>query len=206
MLGGLVAALVVYCANPAWWADPVRGVRTFLRVEPDAGSALADPDPLLRPALYVLAPLVQHAGLDGDRGPPGDARSWRWWEWAGSSRAGSGSGGHVAAGVLGVLHGAPGAAERAGARRRAAVPGGVRLPGLPVGARAGVDRGVAGAGSPARGSRRSLAVAVLAVAVGAGAWSTWRYHPLQLSYYNALIGGLSGASGPGWSRPTTGRR
>ena len=38
-----------------------------------------------------------------------------------------------------------------------------------------------------------MTVAFLAVAVGAGTWSTWRYHPLQLSYYNALIGGLSGA-------------
>ena len=33
--------------------------------------------------------------------------------------------------------------------------------------------------------------------MGAGAFSTWRYHPLQLSYYNALIGGLSGANRAG---------
>src|SRR5262249_47485924 len=38
-----------------------------------------------------------------------------------------------------------------------------------------------------------LTAAVLAIAIGVGGWSTWRYHPLQLSYYNALIGGLSGA-------------
>ena len=36
-------------------------------------------------------------------------------------------------------------------------------------------------------------VAVLVVAVSAAGWSTWQYHPLQLSYFNALIGGLSGA-------------
>jgi hypothetical protein len=42
-----------------------------------------------------------------------------------------------------------------------------------------------------------LAVGVLAVVLGSGAWSTWRYHPLQLSYYNALIGGLSGATRAG---------
>jgi hypothetical protein len=44
---------------------------------------------------------------------------------------------------------------------------------------------------------RAAPAALLAVAVGGGAWSTWRYHPLQLSYYNALIGGLSGATRAG---------
>ena len=44
---------------------------------------------------------------------------------------------------------------------------------------------------------RALTVGLLGVAVGGGAWSTWRFHPLQLSYYNALIGGLSGATRAG---------
>jgi hypothetical protein len=30
VLGGVVAALVVYALNPTWWAEPVRGVRVFL--------------------------------------------------------------------------------------------------------------------------------------------------------------------------------
>src|SRR5262249_41181597 len=36
-----------------------------------------------------------------------------------------------------------------------------------------------------------------ALVVGAAARSTWLYHPLQLSYYNVLIGGLSGAARAG---------
>src|SRR5262249_35150556 len=50
------------------------------------------------------------------------------------------------------------------------------------------------AGPRAGGAITSL---VLIAALGSGAWSTWRYHPLQLSYYNALIGGLSGAARAG---------
>jgi hypothetical protein len=39
----------------------------------------------------------------------------------------------------------------------------------------------------------TLTIATVTVTLGAGALSTWRYHPLQLSYYNSLIGGLPGA-------------
>jgi hypothetical protein len=43
----------------------------------------------------------------------------------------------------------------------------------------------------------ALAVSAVALGLSAGAWSTWRFHPLELSYFNALIGGLPGASRAG---------
>jgi hypothetical protein len=61
--------------------------------------------------------------------------------------------------------------------------------------------GVGVAAIPALASRvcsprlaRPLSWAVVAGVVCAGGFSTWQFHPLQLSYYNATIGGLRGAS------------
>jgi hypothetical protein len=191
-LGALVAALVVYALIPTWWAEPVRGVRVFLvsnltraKLSPIptyffgrlyrfslpwyntiVWTAIVVPPITLGLALLGIARVV--AGRLRDRLGTLLLGCWAFFM------------------VLRALPNAPG---HDGERQFLA--GFVFLACL------------AGIGLSTLGSwllrivgprvARSLTAAVLAVAVGAGAWSTWRYHPLQLSYYNALIGGLSGA-------------
>jgi 4-amino-4-deoxy-L-arabinose transferase-like glycosyltransferase len=196
VLGGAMAAAVVYALNPTWWTEPVQGVRVFLesnltrqhlRPIPTrffgrlylfslpwyntlAWTAIVVPPSTLALALVGIGTVV--AGRLRDRVGTLLLACWAFFM------------------VLRALPNAPG---HDGVRQFLAAfvfltcLSGIGL--AAIGARLGR---VAGARLA-----RPLTVALLALAAGAGAFSTWRYHPLQLSYYNALIGGLSGAYGSG---------
>ena len=206
--GMVVAAAVVYATEPDLVGrSGLRASATFLQSNLTRETAQADPDPVLRPALPLLAPLVQHAGLDGDRGPSGDAGPGPGSGSAGSSRAGSATGVGtlllVCWAFFMVLRALPNAPGHDGVRLFLA---GVRVPGLPGRDRPGGDRSPGSAGSPGRGLRAVVGVAVLIAAVGAGAWSTWRYHPLAtVVLQHADRRPLGGVPGWGWSPPITGR-
>lgn len=193
VLGGVVAAAVVYALNPSWWAEPVRGVRVFLESNLTRGRLLPIPTVFLG-RLYLFA-LPWYNTLDWTAivVPPatlalalvGIGRVL-----AGRLRDRVGTLLLACWASLMVLRALPNAPGHDGERLFLAAFAFLAC--------------LAGVGLAAIGSwlgrvagprvARPLGVALLAVAVAAGAWSTWRYHPLQLSYYNALIGGLSGAS------------
>jgi hypothetical protein len=191
-LGGLVAALVVYASNPTWWAEPVRGVRDFLKSNLTRDQLKPIPS-LFFGRLYrfslpwyntlvftaiVVPPATLSLALVG----VGRVVAGRLRDRVGTLLLGCWA-------FFMVLRALPNAPGHDGERQFLA--GFVFLACL-----SGI--GLATIGSwleRVAGPRvaRPLAATVLAVSVGAGGWSTWRYHPLQLSYYNALIGGLSGA-------------
>lgn len=196
VLGGVVAALVMYALNPTWWADPVGGVRAFLESNLTRERLLPIPT-LFFGRVYLFAlPWYNTLVLTAIVVPPATL---------GLALLGIGRvvGGRLRDRVgtlfLGcwaffmVLRALPKAPGHDGERQFLAAfvflacLSGVGLASIA----AWLDR------IAVPRVARTIAFAVMAVAAGAGAWSTWRYHPLQLSYYNALIGGLAGASRAG---------
>lgn len=192
VLGGLVAALVVYALNPTWWAEPIHGLRVFLvsNLTRDQLSPIPTQffgrlyrfslpwyNTLVLTAI-VVPPLTLALALVGS----GRVLAGRLHDRVGTLFLGC----WVFFLVLRALPSAPG---HDGERQFLAAfvflacLAGIGL--AAIGTWLGRFAGPRGA--------RALFAAILAVAVGAGGWSTWRYHPLQLSYFNALIGGLSGA-------------
>jgi hypothetical protein len=196
VLGAVVAALVVYALIPTWWAEPVRGVQVFL------GSNLTRDRLLPIPTLFfgkiyrfslpwyntivwtaiVVPPATLALALMGI----GRVIAGRLRDRVGTLLLACWA-------FLMVLKALPNAPGHDG--ERLFLPAFVFLACL---SGAGLATVVSWLGQIARPRvARALAAAVLTLAMGSGAWSTWRYHPLQLSYYNALIGGLSGASRAG---------
>jgi 4-amino-4-deoxy-L-arabinose transferase-like glycosyltransferase len=194
--GGVIAAVVVYSLIPTWWAEPIQGLRAFLvsnltrdRLLPIptvffgrlylfslpwyntlVWTAIVVPPATLALALTGIGRVV--AGRFRDRLGTLLVLSWV---------------------ILMVLKALPSAPGHDGERLFLPAFGFLAcLAGLGL---ATVGSGLARFAAPR--AVRALTGAVLAGAVTAGAWSTWRYHPLQLSYYNALIGGLSGAARAG---------
>jgi multisubunit Na+/H+ antiporter MnhC subunit len=190
--GGLLAAVVICALNPTWWAEPIRGVQVFLKsnltreeLKPIptmffgrlyrfslpwyntlAITAIVVPPAALVLALAGIARIV--AGRLRDRVGTMMLGCWAFFM------------------ALRALPNAPGHdVERQflGAFVFLACLTGIGL--VAIGSWLGRITGPRAA--------RIVTVAILASAVGAGGWSTWRYHPLQLSYYNEIIGGLSGA-------------
>lgn len=196
LVGGLVAALVVWALIPTWWADPIGGLRVFLRSNLTRGKLLPIPTVFLGRLYLFSLPWYNTVVLTAVVVPPamlvlaligaGRLALGRFRDRAGTLWLGS----WVFFLVLRALPNAPG---HDGARQFLAsfvflaCVAGTGLEGLG----AWLSRGVS------RRAARGATGAVLAAAVAAGAWSTWRYHPLQLSYYNVLIGGLSGAARAG---------
>jgi 4-amino-4-deoxy-L-arabinose transferase-like glycosyltransferase len=196
LLGGVVAAVVVYALNPTWWADPVRGVRVFLESNLTRDRLLPIPTVFLGRLYLFSLPWYNTLVWTAIVVPPATL---------GLALVGIG---RVLAGrlrdrvgtlLLGcwaffmVLRALPNAPGHDGERLFLAAF-------VFVACLAGV--GLATIGSwlhrvAGPWLARTLAVAILAAAVTAGARSTWQYHPLQLSYYNILIGGLSGATRAG---------
>ncbi len=194
--GAGVAALVVYATNPSWWLDPVGGLSGFFRSNLSRDRTARIPTQFFgRVSLFGL-PWYNTLAITAVVVPP----------WT------------LALALVGVARLAWGRfRDRSGTLLLAcwAFFLGLRaLPGAPghdadrqflsgfgfLAALAGV--GFAGAASalgrvagPKLG--RWLASALLVASVAPGAWSTVRYHPLQLSYYNDLIGGLRGATRAG---------
>jgi hypothetical protein len=191
-LGALVAALVVYALNPTWWADPITGLKVFF--ESNLSRKDLKPIPtLFFGRLYRFSlPWYNTLALTMIVVPPatlGLALLGVWRVIAGRLRD------RVGTMLLGcwaffmVLRALPDAPGHDGERQFLA--GFVFLACL-----AGLGFTVIQAWLERVATRRvaqTLAIATVASALGAGAWSTWRYHPLQLSYYNIFIGGLSGA-------------
>jgi len=195
-LGALVAASVVYALIPTWWADPIRGLGEFFRSNLSREHRSPIPTlffgriyPFALPWYNTLAwtaivtpPATLALGLVGAaRVIAGRFRDRRGalilgcWAFFLAIRALPNAPGHdgerqflPAFAFFACLAGL-GLATLAGAIAR-------RAPGRPA---------------------RLSAVALLILMIGPAARQVWRHHPLELSYYNALIGGLAGAERAG---------
>jgi hypothetical protein len=196
VLGGIIAALVLYALIPPWWPDPIVGVRVFLRSNLNREEYAPIPTLFFGRVYRFALPWYNTLAWTAITVPPltlalaaaGIAKVL-------SDRLRD----RTAALLLGcwvflmALRALPNAPGHDGER--------LFLPAFAfLACLAGL--GVAGlAGWLSRGARPGLARPLAAAAgigvVGAGAWATWHHHPLQLSYYNALIGGLSGATRAG---------
>jgi hypothetical protein len=192
VLGGMIAALAVYILIPTWWAEPVRGIRGFF--ESNLTRASLKPIPtLFLGRLYrfslpwyntlvwtaiVVPPATLGLALLGI----GRVVVGRFRDRVGTLLL-------VSWAFFMVLRALPSAPGHDG--ERLFLAGFVFLACL-AGIGLATIRDWLDRFASHRIARRATAL-VLAVALGAATASTWRYHPLQLSYYNALIGGLSGA-------------
>jgi 4-amino-4-deoxy-L-arabinose transferase-like glycosyltransferase len=193
LVGAGVAALILYLLIPPWWADPIGGVWVFLRS--NLGRESRSPIPtLFLGRIYPFAlPWYNTLVWTAIVVPPatlvlavlGSSRVI-----AGRLRDRAGSLLLLCWAFLMVLRALPAAPGHDGERQF-----------LPAFAFLACLAGVGVAAIPALATRasrprlaRPLATVALTAAVFAGAWSTWQFHPLQLSYYNTLIGGLSGAA------------
>ena len=196
ILAALIAAVVVYAMNPTWWAEPIAGLGAFFRSNLTRDQLRPIPTVFFG-RLYLFAlpwyntlvltaivvpPLTLVLSLIGiidllinrlrDRTGTLMLLCWAFFM------------------VLRALPGAPG---HDGERQfLAAFAFLAALSGI----------GLAAVGSwlgrrMAPHIARGLTFVLLLLTLSASSWSTWRYHPLQLSYYNAMIGGLSGASRAG---------
>jgi hypothetical protein len=196
VLGGLVAALVLYAQIPTWWADPVAGLREFFASNLSRHNQMPIPILFLGRVYRFALPWYNTVVWTAITVPPltlllalvgaGRVVAGRLRDRAGTLLLGGW-------GFFLVLRALPNVPGHDGVRQFLA--GFVFLACL-----AGVGLATAGAWlERAAGARRgrTLTAAVLAAAVGTSAWSTWRYHPVQLSYYNLAIGGLSGAARAG---------
>jgi hypothetical protein len=192
----VVAALVVYATNPTWWPDPIGGVRAFLRSNLTRHRLLPIPTVYfgrlylfsLPPSNTVVWTAVTVPPLTLLLGLAGIGRVV-----AGRVRDRTGTLLLLCWAFLMVLKALPNAPGHDG--ERLFLPAFAFLAGL-----AGVGaHGVVGLVRSYGGARlaRLAAPVLVATTLAAGAWSNWRFHPLQLSYYNALIGGLSGAARAG---------
>ncbi len=190
-----MAAMVLWAIQPAWWFDPVGGVRRFLvsnltrsQTKPIPTLYLGRVYPFALPwhnTLVLSAVTVPVATLA--LGAWGALASLRRWILGGDA------GGFLwvlSWGVLMVVRALPSAPGHDGDR--------LILPSLlSLGVLAGV-----GVGSLARSLRpRGLAwVAALAAGLPAaeGVWGVTRLYPYTLSYYNIAAGGLPGAERSGF--------
>jgi hypothetical protein len=192
LLGGVIAALVVYALIPTWWAEPVQGLRVFLKSNLTRDQLRPTPTLFLGRLYRFSLPWYNTLVWTAIVVPPatlglaiigmGRVVAGRLRDRVGTLLLGS----WVCFMVLRALPNAPGHDGE-----RLFLPAFLFLACL-----AGMGLATTGTWLAAlAGPRiaRSLSALLLAAAVGSSAWSTWRYHPLQLSYYNALIGGLSGA-------------
>ena len=72
LLGGFIAIVVLFALMPPWWHDPVNGVIRFLESNLSRGKTIPIQIAVSRHGLQHarrVAPVVQHAGLDGLRDP-----------------------------------------------------------------------------------------------------------------------------------------
>lgn len=196
VLGGVVAAVVLYAMVPTWWAAPVEGLRAFF--VSNLGRQQLKPIPtIFFGHLYLFSlPWYNTLVLTAILVPPltlvlallGVGRAL-----AGRLRDRVATLYLLCWGFFMVLRALPNAPGHDGARQFLAsfaflaCLAGIGLQGL--------QSGLARLATPRLA--RAGALATLAVASLGGAWSTWRHHPLQLSYYNVFIGGLAGAARAG---------
>jgi hypothetical protein len=191
--GASVAALVLFALIPTWWSDPIGGLATFLHS--NLGREVRSPIPTLffgrvygfalpwwntlAWTAIVVPPATLALGLAGIgrvvlgrfRDRPGSLLLACW-------------------AFLMALRALPNAPGHDGERQF--LPAFVFLACL-----AGI--GSAWLADRLAGSKalRVAALGLVGSALLAGAWSTWRFHPVQLAYYNILIGGPAGAARAG---------
>ncbi|WP_165066226.1 ArnT family glycosyltransferase [Paludisphaera rhizosphaerae] len=198
-LGGVVAALVVYATNPTWWAEPIQGLRAFLVSNLTRDQLRPIPTYFLGRLYRFSLPWYNTLVITAIVTPPltlalallGSARVV-----SGRFRDREGTLLFLCWVFFLVLRALPNAPGHDGERQfltafvfLACLSGiGLTALGEWIGRIPGLDR-------PALG--RGCQAIALTAALALGGWSTWRYHPLQLSYFNALIGGLSGATRAG---------
>jgi hypothetical protein len=192
VVGGLVAAVVVYATNPTWWGEPIRGVRVFLESNLTRDRLLPIPTLFFGRLYRFSLPWWNTLALTAITVPPatlglalvGIARVV-----AGRFRDRVGTMMLICWAFFMMLRALPNAPGHDGERlflagfAFLACLSGIGIATIVPALERWTHPWVA----------RSAAVAILALALAAGAWSTWRFHPLQLSYYNILIGGPSGA-------------
>jgi len=196
LLGALVAAVVLYALIPTWWGEPIQGVRDFLRSNLTRASLNPIPTEFFGRIYDFSLPWYNTIVITAIVTPPitlglallgiGKVCAGRFQDRGGTL-------------ILGcwlffmVLRALPNAPGHDGERQFLAAF--VFLACL-----AGI--GLTAVGTlltrwlPPRLAMTGKALLLLAT-LSASAWSTWVYHPLQLSYYNVLIGGLSGATRAG---------
>lgn len=195
-IGGLVAILVLYAQIPTWWAEPLSGVQRFLKANLTRQELAPLPTLFLGQVYPFSLPWYNSLFWTAIVVPPltlglaclgiGRVLGGRFRDRLGTLLLANWV-------FLIVLRALPNAPGHDGARLF--LPAFVFLACL-----AGLGLAWVGDGLRKVAGRRlggALAALVLGIALASGAWSTWRYHPLQLSYYNSLIGGLSGASKAG---------
>ncbi len=193
---GAIASVVVYATNPTWWLDPIGGVRAFLQSNLTRHRLLPIPTvffgrlhrfslPWYNTVVWtaITVPLLALAlGLVGI----GHLIAGRLRDRTGTLLL-------LCWGFLMTLKALPNAPGHDGER--------LFLPAFAfLAALSGV--GLFAMGEFLRRQNRPrlarLAVPSLGLlTLGASADDTWRFHPVQLSYYNTLIGGLSGAASAG---------
>lgn len=196
LLGGVVAALVVYALIPTWWANPVAGVSEFLRSNLTRRELRPIPTLFLGRLYLFSLPWYNTLVLTAVVVPPvllGLAITGMAAVVRGRLRDRDATMLLICWAFLMVLRALPNAPGHDG--ERLFLPAFAFLACLAgIGLTSLRDRVSRWAG-PGKG--RAFALALLGIALASGAWSTWRYHPLQLSYYNVMIGGLSGATRAG---------
>lgn len=197
--GGMVAALVVYVTNPTWWAEPVQGLRVFLVSNLTRDSLRPIPTYFFGRLYRFSLPWYNTLVITAMVTPPltlalgllGGARVV-----SGRFRDREGTLLFLCWVFFLVLRALPNTPGHDGERQfltafvfLACLSGiGLSALGVWIGRIPGLNRFALG---------RVCQAVALAAALALGGWSTWRYHPLQLSYFNVLIGGLSGATRAG---------
>lgn len=194
--GGLIAALVLYAMIPTWWGTPIEGVRVFLQSNLTRQKLLPIPTVFLGRLYLFSLPWYNTLLLTAIVTPPltllfalsgvGRVIAGRFGDRFGTMMV-------ICWGFFLVLRALPNAPGHDGERQFLA--GFVFLACLAgigfAACRAALERVVG-----ARGAGWA-SVSVLGLTLAVSAVSAWRYHPLQLSYYNLFIGGLSGAARAG---------
>jgi hypothetical protein len=186
----------MYALNPTWWADPVLGLRVFLESNLTRHRLLPIPTLFLGRLYLFSLPWYNTLVWTAIVVPPatlalalvgiGKVLAGRLRDRVGTLLLGNWA-------FFMALRALPNAPGHDG--ERLFLPAFVFLACLAGIGLATVASRLARAARPR--VARALAVSALVAAVAPAAWSTWRDHPLQLSYYNALIGGLSGATRAG---------
>ncbi len=195
-LGAPIAGLILYALIPTWWADPIRGVEVFLRSNLSRESRSPIPTLFFGRVYPFALPWYNTLAWTAIVTPPATLAL----ALVGAARVILGRlRDRQGALILGcwafflLLRGLPGAPGHDGERQF--LPAFAFLACLAGSGLAATADAVARL-APPRLARPS-AVALLVLALGPAARETWRYHPLELSYYNIFIGGPAGAARAG---------
>ncbi len=196
ILGGFVAALIIVAMNPLWWSTPIQGIRVFFESNLTRPQHTEIPTYFFGRVYLFSLPWYNTLVLTALVVPPATlvvALAGAFAIVVGRFRDRLGALYLLCWGFLMTLRALPGAPGHDVERQF--LPAFVFLACLAAPGVSDLPRWMGRLVRPRIAN--ALAVAAVVVTISAASWSTWRYHPLQLSYYNILIGGLSGASRAG---------